>query len=284
MAALLTQDMHNLQAVGETEKTTTETLAAGPPATVTTAAAAAAAASAETQGAGSESQATPAPPGCRTLQELAGRLGQLDYMFDAPKLEFEQYHTPPDIAARFLWSIREDLSGSEVADLGTGQGILGIGAHILGATRVCGFEIDPAAARKAIANAQGRMEVELCDVKKGISPAHHLRFDVVVTNPPFGTKSKKADIKFLSTALKLSRRAVYSLHKSTTRDYLLQRAERWGLYGSILAEITYPLPKTYAMHSKAEAEVKVCVLKLIKPDTVIAAEAAFAAANAAPAQ
>ena len=212
--------------------------------------------------------------GARSLQELASALSQLDYTFDEPRLELEQYHTPPDVAARFLWTIRDDIVGKECADLGCGQGILGIGASILGASRVVGFDVDPAAAAKAEANASsfGDMDVVLCDVKKGMSASHHLQFDTVLTNPPFGTKSKKADIKFLSTALKLARRAVYSLHKSTTQEYLLARAAKWGLQGTIIAEINYPLPRTYALHRKEEVEVKVCLLRLIKPEAVMEAE------------
>nr|DAD26859.1 TPA_asm: hypothetical protein HUJ06_028327 [Nelumbo nucifera] len=40
-------------------------------------------------------------------------------------------------------------------------------------------------------------------------------------NPPFGTRKKGADIDFLSTALKVASQAVYSLHKTTTRDVKL---------------------------------------------------------------
>ena len=212
--------------------------------------------------------------GARSLQELASTLSQLDYTFDEPQLELEQYHTPPDVAARFLWTIRDDIIGKECADLGTGQGILGIGARILGASRVVGFEVDPHAAEKAIRNASpfNKIDIEVCDVKKTLPASHFLQFDTVITNPPFGTKSKKADIKFLSAALKLARRAVYSLHKSTTQEYLLSRAAKWGLQGTIIAEINYPLPRTYALHRKDEVEVKVCLLRLIKPDAVMEAE------------
>ena len=224
-------------------------------------------------------------PTIRNLQDLSGALGQLDYTFDDPNIDLEQYHTPPDLAARFLYTARDDLVGRSVADLGCGNGILGIGAKYLGAHKVVGFEIDPRAASKATKNAvNGEFDdIIVCDVKKGIGEEHYLQYDTVICNPPFGTRQKKADLKFLSTALKLSKRAVYSLHKSSTKEYLLQRAQRWGLEGKILAEIKYPLPKTYAMHKidgKTNTrgitgnDIEVCLLQLIKPDNVIAAEAA----------
>uniref|UniRef100_B9N7D0 Uncharacterized protein n=1 Tax=Populus trichocarpa TaxID=3694 RepID=B9N7D0_POPTR len=42
--------------------------------------------------------------------------------------------------------------------------------------------------------------------------------DTVVMNPPFGIRRKGADIDFLSAALKIAPEAVYSLHKTSTRD------------------------------------------------------------------
>ncbi|XP_048442317.1 rRNA N6-adenosine-methyltransferase METTL5-like isoform X2 [Pyrus x bretschneideri] len=42
--------------------------------------------------------------------------------------------------------------------------------------------------------------------------------DTVVMNPPFGTRKKGADMDFLSVALKIATQAVYSLHKTSTRD------------------------------------------------------------------
>lgn len=42
--------------------------------------------------------------------------------------------------------------------------------------------------------------------------------DTVVMNPPFGTRKKGADMEFLSAAMKVASRAVYSLHKTSTRE------------------------------------------------------------------
>lgn len=44
------------------------------------------------------------------------------------------------------------------------------------------------------------------------------KFDTVLMNPPFGTKHNAGtDMKFLDTAFKISNKAVYSLHKTSTR-------------------------------------------------------------------
>ena len=48
-------------------------------------------------------------------------------------------------------------------------------------------------------------------------PDRPLRADTVVMNPPFGTRKKGADMGFLRAALGVAKRAVYSLHKTSTR-------------------------------------------------------------------
>ena len=51
-------------------------------------------------------------------------------------------------------------------------------------------------------------------------------FDTVVMNPPFGTRNKGIDVLFLQHALKsvVDGGAVYSLHKSTTREHIYSAA------------------------------------------------------------
>lgn len=77
-------------------------------------------------------------------------------------------------------------------------------------------------------------------------------------NPPFGTKNNAGiDMKFLEVALKLSSNAVYSLHKSSTRDYVLSKAKQLGAEGKVIAELRYDLPKVYKFHKKASIDIQV---------------------------
>ena len=76
------------------------------------------------------------------------------------------------------------------------------------------------------------------------------RVDTVVMNPPFGTKHNKGldmiflqvtkchlnqraeiVISFSQTGLEMASRAVYSLHKSSTRDHVLSKVKEWGAEG-----------------------------------------------------
>jgi hypothetical protein len=43
-------------------------------------------------------------------------------------------------------------------------------------------------------------------------------------NPPFGTRKKGADMGFLRAALHVAKRAVYSLHKTSTRAHIEKHA------------------------------------------------------------
>ena len=60
----------------------------------------------------------------------------------------EQYPTRPHIAACMLHTMEAtfgDLESLHVADLGCGCGVLSLGAVMLGAGFVTGFDIDPSA-------------------------------------------------------------------------------------------------------------------------------------------
>jgi len=79
------------------------------------------------------------------LKELESHLQQVEE-FEAPKILLEQYPTRPHIAACMLHTMAAsfgDLEGRTVADLGCGCGVLSLGAVMLGADFVTGFDVDP---------------------------------------------------------------------------------------------------------------------------------------------
>ena len=57
-------------------------------------------------------------------------------------------------------------------------------------------------------------------------------FDTCVMNPPFGTRKKGIDSAFVRAALSLCD-VVYSLHKTSTRPFLLKSAHSWGAAADI---------------------------------------------------
>lgn len=67
-------------------------------------------------------------------------------VFENPKVELEQYPTKPHIASHMLYTMQasyQDVEGKLIADLGCGCGSLSIGAAMLGAGCVVGYDVDP---------------------------------------------------------------------------------------------------------------------------------------------
>eukprot|EP00882_Tetradesmus_deserticola_P019327 GHRQ01020795.1.p2 GENE.GHRQ01020795.1~~GHRQ01020795.1.p2 ORF type:complete len:123 (+),score=35.86 GHRQ01020795.1:302-670(+) len=79
------------------------------------------------------------------LKELHALMQDIE-PFAQPKVQLEQYPTGADIASRMLYTIEamyNDIEGNVVVDLGTGTGMLAIGAALLGSPCVLGLDVDP---------------------------------------------------------------------------------------------------------------------------------------------
>lgn len=194
--------------------------------------------------------------------------------FEKPKILLEQYVTPSHIASCVLFTIQnnyDDLNGKFVADLGSGTGVLSIGSAILGASQVVGFEIDADALAIAKYNVD---EMEMpsvnfvqCDVLNDLlndeedkTSKWYKSFDTVIMNPPFGTKKNAGmDIAFLKTAIRLSKTSVYSLHKTSTRDFIQKKTKELQVTGEVIAELSYNIEATYKFHKKSSVDVAVDV-------------------------
>lgn len=65
--------------------------------------------------------------------------------FEKPKITLEQYPTSAHIASHMLYTAQTqygDIENCAVADFGCGCGVLALGAQMLNASHVVGFEID----------------------------------------------------------------------------------------------------------------------------------------------
>lgn len=103
------------------------------------------------------------------LRQLEEYLQQLD-VFENPKVSLEQYATSAHIASHLLYTAQsqfDDIKDKSVADLGSGCGILSLGAKMLDAEYVVGFEIDSDAVDIQYRNCSDIelfVEVVQCDV------------------------------------------------------------------------------------------------------------------------
>lgn len=189
-----------------------------------------------------------------SLKQLECRLQDIDD-FERPKIELEQYATPPHIAATLINTIDstyDHLRDKYVADLGCGTGRLAIGSVFSGAAQVVGYDIDKSAIDCAIQNvselfgdddddesfeegdgqSSEKRSQTILNAYKGCRSVNFVladirslggcdskRFDTVIMNPPFGTKQNQGlDIIFLEQAIRMCAGFVYSLHKTSTRD------------------------------------------------------------------
>ncbi|KAL1924129.1 uncharacterized protein VTP21DRAFT_7164 [Calcarisporiella thermophila] len=195
------------------------------------------------------------------LKELEGYLQDVA-VFDNPKIKLEQYPTTPHLASRILFtahSTYDDIEGRIVADFGCGCGILSIASCLLGATHVIAVDIDPDAleiAQKNISDFELENTVDLMhfdltafpDVNN--KPILSGKVDTVVMNPPFGTKNWGIDMAFLKQAVSIAERAVYSLHKTSTREYIMKKSAEWNMECEVLAEMKFDVPMMYKFHKK----------------------------------
>ncbi len=184
-------------------------------------------------------------------------------LFSAPSPELEQYSTPAVIAADLLFDAlaRGDLEGRKVLDLGCGTGPLGIGAALLGADKVIGFDKDPAALEQAAANA-AKAGVVLDLRQSDISDVQE-KADTVIMNPPFGAQRKGADRPFLTAAMRCAP-VIYSLHMSSTEDFVQRFVRRSGYTATPLKRYKFGIPYMFEFHSKAKKEVDVTLFYILK--------------------
>jgi predicted RNA methylase len=66
-------------------------------------------------------------------------------------------------------------------------------------------------------------------------------------------------MEFISMGMKVATRAVYSLHKTSTREHIKKVALRNcnAISAEVLCELRYNLPRTYKFHKQNEVDIAV---------------------------
>ncbi len=176
----------------------------------------------------------------------------------SPRLE--QYPTPANIAADVLWEAlgAGDIEGKDVIDLGCGNGILAIGAMLLGARHAVGIDIDPEAikvAKQAAADTGVSVEFLEADVSTAKGS-----FDTALMNPPFGAQTKHADRPFIEKALQVAHRT-YSLHNDGTEAFIEKLVSSLGGVSLLVKRYKFEIPYAFEFHRKATESVSVVLLR-----------------------
>lgn len=178
--------------------------------------------------------------------------------FSNPELELEQYQTPSPLAAEILHFayMQGDLNES-VQDLGCGTGILAIGAKLLGAREVVGYDTDPKALEVAKKNAE-KLGVEVEFVRSDIlEVSGHVK--TTLMNPPFGARVKGRDRPFLSSALRTSE-IIYSIHNRGSLAFIQKFIKPAVITHSYVAK--FPLKRTFDFHQKEREIIEVEIYRV----------------------
>ncbi len=163
------------------------------------------------------------------------------------KPNLEQYPTPGDLAAQMLWVAFDDINDKVVADFGTGNGILAIGAALLGAKKVYAIDIDEDCLNVARENASdfsARIQFIHADVTE-----FNTKVDTVVMNPPFGLRSKQGDRVFLQKAFSVAD-TVYSIHAVVSESFLKAFSRDNGFSCELLFAYNFPISNIMPFHEK----------------------------------
>lgn len=166
--------------------------------------------------------------------------------------DLEQYPTDASLASEilFLAYLDGNVEGMVVGDFGSGNGILGIGASLLGASGVHCVEVDPEQCAVIRSNSDDlNIEVHEMDMRMFSTPV-----ETVVMNPPFGSVTEKADRAFLDKAVELSDH-IYSIHNFKSADFVRNFYSR---NARITREnfVNIRVPRIYAHHTRDNEFIK----------------------------
>lgn len=181
-----------------------------------------------------------------------------------PIPHLEQYMTPATIAADVLFTAYNwgDIHEKTVVDLGCGTGIFAIGAYLMGAQQVQGYDVDPAIislAKEYATKNNYPIEFYTQDITQIKTSC-----DTVLMNPPFGAQKAnlKADRKFIEKGFEIAT-VLYSFHLKKTIPFFEKMIS--ALKGEITLQKDYefPIKWIFDFHYKQVVFYKVSLLRII---------------------
>ena len=143
-----------------------------------------------------------------------------------------------------------NMSGRVVGDFGTGNGILSVGAILLGAEKVFAYDADPDMVLLARENTKDMaVEVVLSEIGKVMG-----RFDTVLMNPPWGDSASNLDRAFMLKASETSGH-LYAIHNIRSMDYLKNFYSQLGKVEQIV-RVALDMPRIYRHHTRDMSRIE----------------------------
>ena len=193
------------------------------------------------------------------LRSLAIQLSKLQEI-SSPNLNLEQYQTEGEIAARWLFDIQsfDDLKpGCRVVDLGCGNGILGIGAVLMGAGSAILVDSDEKSCEVSTRNVESlgiSDSVKIVNSKIGEKDIEIREADIVVSNPPWGTQKRASDRPFLEEIISIG--TIAHLMHSSQATHIRNFFNEFGWSSEEYGDLDFALPATYGHHSRMRGRTR----------------------------
>jgi len=201
----------------------------------------------------------------RTKRELEIVLSKLPN-FENPSMQLEQYPTPSNIAAEWVWNMamKREVAGRNFLDAGCGSGILGLGLLLLGAKKVYFLDTDAKILDICIHNYNNlKEEYEIGEAQfiNGDISLFNGEVDIVIQNPPFGTKDEHADKRFLEKAFSVAD-VVYSMHKYSTAKFIEAICKDYKFKITEIWRYEFPIKAVFKFHEKPVKFIDVAVWRM----------------------
>ena len=199
------------------------------------------------------------------LRSLAIQLSKLQEI-SSPNLNLEQYQTEGEIAARWLFDIQsfDDLKpGCRVVDLGCGNGILGIGAVLMGAGSAILVDSDEKSCEVSTRNVESlgiSDSVKIVNSKIGEKDIEIREADIVVSNPPWGTQKKASDRPFLEEIISIG--TIAHLMHSSQATHIRNFFNEFGWSSEKYGDLDFALPATYGHHSRMRGRTRASLWRI----------------------
>ncbi|MBW3020515.1 METTL5 family protein [Candidatus Woesearchaeota archaeon] len=176
-------------------------------------------------------------------------------VFENPKVQLEQYPTDSEVAADILWKayMLGDIEDKVIADFGAGTGILGIGCLNLNCKKVLFVEKDEDAIYILKNNLQDYEDYKILNMDVS---EFDKNVDVVVMNPPFGVKNRKADKIFVEKAFSCGK-VLYYIGKVTSKSFIESISKDFEKKITHFWEYDMKLKNTMKFHTKKNKEINI---------------------------